>query len=311
MVTSRGGRETNRIGSTMRFGTHFYNFTIPGGPASIASTLAATARATEEAGGCWFTLMDHFFQMRFDDLTAHDPMLEGYTALGFAAAHTSRVKVGALVTGVTYRHPGVTAKAMTTLDVLSGGRGILGLGAAWYEREHLGLGVPYPPLAERFERLEETIQIVLQMWDPDNEGSFDGRHYQIVETISRPGPMSTPRPPILIGGGGERKTLRLVAQYADISNINTDDNAELAHKLAVLRQHCDTLGRDYSTIEKTTDSGSIDPLLETDAFLREMEQRAKLGVEHVQLLNRTPDPVQFISEFGEKVAPRLAAIEPR
>lgn len=295
----------------MRFGTHFFDFTLPDEPASLASTISAAAQATEHAGGSWFTVMDHFFQMRFRERTAEDPMLEAYTALGFAAARTSRVRLGALVTGVTYRHPGILAKTMTTLDVLSEGRGILGLGAAWYEREHRGLGVPYPPLAERFERLEETVQIVLQMWDPGNDGPFHGTHYQLAETLCRPAPVSQPRPPIMIGGGGERKTLRLVAQYADIANINTDDTDELAHKLAVLRRHCDALGRDYATIEKTTDAGALDPLSDTDAFLRHAERLAELGIQHVQLLNRTPDPVRFLAEFGERVAPRLADIEPR
>jgi F420-dependent oxidoreductase-like protein len=292
----------------VRFGTHFYDFTVTGEPMTLAPTIAAAAKATEEAGGSWFTVMDHFFQMRYEDRTAHDPMLEGYTALAFAAAHTSRVKLGTLVTGITYRNPGVLVKTMTTLDVLAQGRGIFGVGAAWYEREHLGLGVPYPPLAERFERLEETLQIALQMWDPDNDGAYAGKHYQLAETICRPAPLANPRPPIMIGGSGERKTLRLVAQYADIANIDTEDVEELAHKLAVLRQHCDNLGRDYDTIEKTTDAGPIDPLSDTDAFLRRAERLAALGIEHVQLLNRTPDPVGFITEFGEKVAPRLSAI---
>jgi len=293
----------------MRFGTHFLDFTLPGEPASLAPTIAATAKATEEAGGSWFTAMDHFFQMEFFR-TAHDPMLEGYSVLAFAAAHTSRVQLGTLVTGVTYRHPGLLAKTVSTLDVLSEGRAMLGIGAAWYEREHLALGVPYPPLKERFERLEETLQIALQMWDPENEGPYAGTHYQLAETISRPTTVSSPRPPIMIGGGGERKTLRLVAQYADITNIIANDPEVLAHKLAVLREHCDALGRDYATIEKTTDAGRIDPLTDTDAFLRHMEALAALGIEHVQLRNRADDPVGFITEFGEKVAPRLADIRP-
>ena len=146
-------------------------------------------------------------------------MLEGYTTLGYLAAHTTTVRLGLLVTGVTYRHPGLLAKIVTTLDVLSGGRAELGIGAAWYEREHRGLGVPFPPVAERFERLEETLQICLQMWDADNNGPFDGRHYQLAETLCSPAPISQPRPPILIGGGGERKTLRLVARYGDACNL--------------------------------------------------------------------------------------------
>jgi F420-dependent oxidoreductase-like protein len=291
----------------VRFGIHFMDFNLPGEPASIAPAIAATARATEEAGGSWFTAMDHYFQMeRFR--TAHDPMLEGYTLLGFAAAHTSRVKLGTLVTGVTYRHPGLLAKIATTLDVLSEGRAILGVGAAWYEREHLALGVPYPPLKERFERLEETLQIALQMWDPENEGPYEGTHYQLAETISYPKPVSRPRPLIMIGGSGEQKTLRMVAQYADITNLIGNEPDEVAHKLDVLRGHCDRLGRDYDTIEKTVQGGTLDPIGDTDAFLRRMEQLSALGVQHVQLRNVMPDPAAFATEFGEKVAPRLAQI---
>lgn len=291
----------------MRFGIHFMDFNLPGEPASIAPTIAATAKATEEAGGAWFTAMDHFFQMEAFR-TAHDPMLEGYTVLGFAAAHTSRVRLGTLVTGITYRHPGLLAKIATTLDVLSEGRGMLGVGAAWYEREHHALGVPYPPMKERFERLEETIQIALQMWDPANEGPYDGTHYHLAETISQPLPISRPHPPIMIGGSGEQKTLRMVAQYADISNLNVTEPEDVERKLAVLREHCDRLGRDYSTIEKTCQGGAADPLGDTDGFLRKMEKLAALGIEHVQLRNRAADSVAFVTEFGEKVAPRLAQL---
>jgi F420-dependent oxidoreductase-like protein len=293
----------------MRFGIHFMDFNLPGEPAVIAPTIAATARATEEAGGSWFTAMDHYFQMEAFR-TAHDPMLEGYTMLGFAAAHTGRLKLGTLVTGVTYRHPGLLAKIATTLDVLSEGRAIFGVGAAWYDREHHALGVPYPSMKERFERLEETVQIALQMWDPENEGPYDGAYYQLAETISYPKPVSAPRPPIMIGGAGEQKTLRMVAQYADISNLTVNEPDVVAHKLAVLREHCDRLGRDYATIEKTAQGGALDPLGETDAFLARMEELAAVGIEHIQLRNRTPDPVAFLTEFGEKVAPRLADIQP-
>ena len=291
----------------MRFGFHFMDFNVPGEPASLAPTIAATARATEEVGGSWFTAMDHYFQMEVFR-TAHDPMLEGYTLLGFAAAHTSRVKLGTLVTGITYRHPGVLSKVVTTLDVLSEGRAFFGVGAAWYDREHHALGVPYPAMAERFERLEETIQIALQMWDPANEGPFEGVHYSLAETISQPAPVSQPRPPILIGGSGERKTLRMVAQYADISNLNVTEPEEVAPKLAILREHCDRLGRDYDTIEKTCQGGAVDAVADPDGFLRKMEQLAALGIEHVQLRNRTPDPAGYVRAFGEKVAPRLAQI---
>ena len=178
---------------------------------------ATRAVAADEAGIVRFTAMDHWFQMEHFQ-TAFDPMLEGYSVLNFVAAKTERVQLGLLVTGVTYRYPGLLAKTVTTLDVLSGGRAFLGIGAAWYEREHRALGVPYPPVAERFERLEETIQICEQMWS-DNDGPYEGKHYQLAETICSPRPLQSPRPPILIGGGGEKKTLRLVAKYADACNL--------------------------------------------------------------------------------------------
>jgi len=185
--------------------------------------------------------MDHYFQMEFNG-GAEDPMLEAYTTLGYLAGHTSTVQLGALVTGVTYRHPGLLAKIATTLDVLSGGRATLGIGAAWYDREHEGLGVPFPPVAERFERLEETLRICLQMWDPEANGSFEGKHYRLAETLCVPAPVSSPHPEIMIGGGGEKKTLRLVAHYADACNISAKPDIA-AHKLDVLRRHCDTVGR--------------------------------------------------------------------
>jgi F420-dependent oxidoreductase-like protein len=209
---------------------HVSRFDWAGTPADIGPGVAGLAECAEGLGVRTLSFMDHFFQMEWM-APAEDPMLEGYTALGFVAGRTERLRLRLLVTGVTYRHPGVLAKAVTTLDVVSSGRAELGIGAAWYEREHLGLGVPFPPVAERFERLEEAIQICLQMWS-DNNGSFDGRHFHLRETLCSPMPVSVPRPRILIGGSGERKTLRLVAQYADACNI-FGDAAEVAHKLDV------------------------------------------------------------------------------
>ena len=233
----------------MDLAIHFPNFTLPGGPEALAPTLSATARAAE-AGGCsTFTVMDHWFQME-QLATSQDPMLEGYTSLGFLAGQTATMTLGTLVTGVTYRHPGLLAKIVTTLDVLSGGRAFLGIGAAWYEREHLGLGVAFPPLGERFERLEEALQICHQMWS-DDEGPYEGRHYHLTETICSPPPIQRPRPRILIGGSGERKTLRLVARYADACNLFAPDLAFVAQRLEVLARHCEAEGRDPGTIEKT------------------------------------------------------------
>ena len=290
----------------MRFGFHFLDFNMPGEPASIAGLMAGSARAAEEAGASWFTVMDHYFQME-QFRTAHDPMLEGYTALGYLAGVTSQVKLGTIVTGVTYRHPGLLSKIVTTLDVLSEGRAFMGIGAAWYEREHLALGVNYPPIKERFERLEETLQIALQMWS-DDEGPYNGTHYQLAETISVPKPLQQPHPPIVIGGSGEKKTLRLVAQYADACNLIAPDADTIKHKLDVLRGHCDDLGRDYDSIEKTVMGPQLDPLADPDGYLRLMDSYAALGVEHVHLRAPSPDPVGAITAFGEKLAPRMAEI---
>lgn len=286
----------------MDFGIHFMNFTCDGGAADLARTIADTAVAADEAGATWFTFMDHYFQMEQVGGPA-EPMLEGYTCLGYVAGLTRRVELGLLVTGVTYRHPGLLAKIVTTLDVLSSGRAFLGLGAAWYDREHLGLGVPYPPVAERFERLEETLQIVGRMWS-DHDGAFDGTHYQLAETINVPQPLR--RPPILIGGTGERKTLRLVAQYADACNIFAFGPEFVQSKLEVLHRHCDDLGRDPATV-RTTILGGPDPLADPDGFLSAMERYAAIGVDLVQL-RRPADDGSFVHQLGERVLPRLAEI---
>jgi F420-dependent oxidoreductase-like protein len=237
----------------MRAGLQVPYFTWPSGAESLGETFGAIARRAEDVGFYSLWVMDHFFQL--PGLGEADlDMLEAYTALGFAAAHTTTIRLGTMVTGVTYRHPGVLVKAATTLDVLSGGRAYLGIGAAWFEREHLGLGVPFPPLKERFDRLEETLRVAKQMWSGDR-GPFEGKHYRLAETICVPAPLSTPHPPILIGGHGERKTLRFVARYGDAMNVGTsfnDDGIELVRrKLQVLRAHCEREGRPYESIEKT------------------------------------------------------------
>lgn len=289
----------------MRFGFHFFDFTLPGGPEAIAPALRRTATSAEETGANWFTVMDHYFQME-QFRTAHDPMLEGYATLGFLAGITHRMKLGTVVTGVTYRHPGLLSKIVTSLDVLSEGRAFLGLGAAWYEREHLALGVAYPPLKERFERLEETLQIALQMWS-DDEGPYTGTHYQLAETISVPRPVSTPHPPIVIGGSGEQKTLRLVAQYADATNLIVANAEAAAHKLAVLRGHCDALGRDYDSIERTAQARLV-PDFDADELLAQAESFAAAGIEHMHYGVLGPDPAASVERFGQLVAPRLLTI---
>jgi F420-dependent oxidoreductase-like protein len=289
----------------MRVGIHVVSFNWPGFPESIGPTLAATARSAEDAGVSSFSLMDHWFQMEAM-APATDPMVEGYTSLGFVAGHTRTMTLGLLVTGVTYRHPGLLAKIVTTLDVLSGGRGQLGIGAAWYEREHRGLGVPYPPVAERFERLEETLQICLQMWSED-DGAFEGRHYRLAETICEPGPVSQPRPPVLIGGSGERKTLRLVARYGDACNLFATSPDEIAHKLDVLARHCEAEGRDPDTVQRTI-LAVRDPFADLDGFLGDMDAYAKLGIDEVALMP-TGDPVAYVERTGSEIVPRLAELD--
>jgi F420-dependent oxidoreductase-like protein len=290
----------------MELALHFMNFTLPGGNAALGPTLAATAQAAEEAGCSTLTMMDHWFQME-GFATAQDPMLEGYTSLGFVAGKTERITLSLMVTGVTYRHPGLLAKIVTTLDVLSGGRAMLGIGAAWYEREHLALGVPFPPIAERFERLEETLQICNQMWS-DSDGPYDGKHYHLAETLCHPRPIQQPRPKILIGGGGERKTLKLVARYADACNLFALGAPEVKRKLDILAQHCEDEGRDMATIKKTI-QGAIDPTKDLDGFLRDMEKYAQLGITMVGVRNTSPDPVAMARKLAE-VVPRLAEIGP-
>jgi F420-dependent oxidoreductase-like protein len=290
----------------MEIGVHFIDF-LPGDPATLAPTLADAAKAAEQGGATVFTLADHFFQM--EDLgRAEDPFLEGYTSLGFLAAQTTTIDLTLLVTGVTYRYPGVLAKAVTTLDVLSQGRSMLGLGAAWYDREHVALGIPYPPLRDRFEMVEETLQICRQMWSDDN-GPYHGKHYQLAETICVPQPIR--RPPILIGGDGEKKTLRLVAQYADVWNSMANDVDELKHKIEVLNRHCDSVGRDPGEIQKTFGRLLVvDPFEDTDEYLRTVERYAELGVELINVgpLPGNPDPVGYIRRFGDELVPRLAEI---
>lgn len=292
----------------MQLGVHVPRFTWPGQPASIAPTLDRVAAAVEEIGASSLSLMDHYFQME-RVWPAEEPMLEGYTALGYLAARTSRVRIGLLVTGVTYRHPGLLAKIVTTLDVLSGGRAELGLGAAWYEREHLGLGVPFPPVAERFERLEEALQICLQMWDPAETGAYEGRHYRLAETLCSPAPVSSPRPSIRIGGSGERKTLRLVAQYADACNLFASSPDEVAHKLDVLRGHCADVGRDPSEIRVTTlYQGGALAEGDVDGFVAEMAPYAKLGVDEIDLMPTGPEPDRWLEEVCGPAADRLAEL---
>ena len=288
----------------MELGIHFIDF-LPGDAAALTPALLSTATAAEDIGATLFTLADHFFQMEAVG-RAEDPFLEGYTSLGYLAGRTTDIELALLVTGVTYRHPGLLAKTVTTLDVLSGGRSMFGIGAAWYEREHLALGVPYPSVSTRFEMLEETLQISQQMWS-DNDGPYDGKHYHLAETLCVPQPIR--RPPVLIGGGGEKKTLRLVAQYADVWNSTDSEIDVLTHKLDVLRRHCDTVGRDVAEIRKTVGFFE-DPFADVDGYLKKLERLAELGVDMINTgpVPGSPDPAGFVKRFGDEVMPRMSEI---
>jgi F420-dependent oxidoreductase-like protein len=287
----------------MQVGVHYANFGHPGWEHRLVERLTETARVADQGGASIITAMDHWFQMEEMGGPAA-PMLEGYTTLGYLAAVTERVRLGLLVTGATYRHPGLLAKTVTTVDRLSGGRAVLGLGAAWYEREHHGLGVPFPPMAERFERLEETLQVCLQMWS-DDDGPYVGRHFRLDETVCVPPPLARPHPTILIGGAGEKKTLRMVAQYAGACNIYAESADLMAHKLDVLRRHCDALGTDYDAIEKSMII-DLDPLADPDAFLRTMAEYAATGITLATLMPRGDDPVAWTERVCSSVLPRMA-----
>lgn len=289
----------------MRLAVHYWNFSTPGGAAGIAPHLRDTATVADAGGVTAMTVMDHWFQMEAR-APATEPMLEGYTTLGFLAAVTERLRLGTLVTGVTYRYPGLLAKTVATLDVLSGGRAFLGIGAAWYEREHLALGVPFPPLKERFELLEEALQVCRQMWS-DDDGPYAGVHVRLAETLCRPQPVQQPRPPILIGGGGERKTLRFVARYGDACNLLDAGPDAVAHKVEVLRGHCADAGRDPGEIDVTVTSGA-DPLADRDGFLDRMRAYAELGVGQVWLSLPPEDPARFVERVCAEVLPDLARL---
>jgi len=256
----------------MKVGLHIADFTWDGGPPALGSRLGEIARRAEEAGVDRISVMDHVWQIGHLGPPEHE-MLEAYTALGFLAGVTSRVKLLTVVTAVVYREPGLLAKAVTTLDVVSGGRAMLGIGAAWNEDEARGLGLFFPPLAERYERLEEALRICQQMWS-DDDGPFEGKHYHLARTLNSPQALSRPHPPILIGGQGERKTLLLVARYADACNLF--DTPELAHKLDVLRGHCAAEGRDYDAIEKT---------VQVRYDLGENGERVEQTIEHLHELS--------------------------
>jgi F420-dependent oxidoreductase-like protein len=288
----------------MKLGLHVSDFSWPGGPATIAADLTRIATTAEDAGFAKLSVMDHVWQIGHIGPPEHE-MLEAYTTLGYLAARTSRIELLAWVTAVVYREPGLLAKMVTTLDVLSGGRAWLGIGAAWNEEEAHGLGLPFPPRAERFERLEEALQICLQMWSGEDK-PYQGRHYTLERTLNSPAALRTPHPPILIGGNGERKTLRLVAQYAQACNLFS--GPDLEHKLDVLRGHCEAVGRDYDEIEKTV-IAPLDPGPDgstVDGLVQELRRLAGLGFTHVH--GSVPDVASLrpLEILGERVIPVVA-----
>ena len=285
----------------MELGLHVPNFTWPAGPQRLAQDLTRIAVAAEDVGMTKLSVMDHVWQIGMVGPPEND-MLEAYTALGYLAARTSKIQLLAWVTAVVYREPGLLAKAVTTLDVLSEGRAWLGIGAAWNEPEALGLGLPFPSTKERFERLEEALQICLQMWS-DSDAPYQGAHYKLERTLNSPQSISRPHPPILIGGGGEKKTLRLVAQYAQACNLF--GNGEVGRKLDILREHCADVGRDYDEIEKTV-MVSIDPGKDgenVEALLEQLRGFAALGVSHVHGSLPNVESIRPLEILGEQVIP--------
>jgi F420-dependent oxidoreductase-like protein len=288
----------------MRISLSIGDFTSPGGPACLGQELARAAVAADQLGFDSLSVMDHFFQIRLIGPPERE-MLEGYTTLAFIAGQTRRIKLGTMVTGVHYRHPGILGKIVTTLDVLSGGRAWLGIGAGWNEDESRGLGVPFPPLKERFERLDETLRICLQMWQGD-EQPFRGQYYDLRRPLNSPQSLSRPHPRIVIGGSGEQKTLRLVARYADACNLFP--TPELPRKLEVLRAHCEEVGRDYAAIEKTSmyhwepgaNCENVEPAIQALRWL------AGMGIQNVFMSVAEPYAVQPLEVIAERIMPALA-----
>ncbi len=298
----------------MRVGLQVPNFTWSSDQSLLGDTFGLIAERAERAGFYSLWVMDHFFQIRMVGPAEHE-MLEGWSALAFAAGRTNRIKLGTMVTGVTYRYPSILVKTATTLDVLSHGRAYLGIGAAWNEEEHQGLGVPFPPLAERFERLEETLQIAHQMWAGD-EKPFEGKHYQLARPLNSPLSVQKPHPPILIGGTGERKTLRMVAQYGDACNLFArlgDD--ELKRKLDVLRGHCQSQGRPYEQIEKTTldnmtitrdgRNGSLTP----SAVIDQLGKLAGMGIDQAIFSLNNVNELEPFDLLATEIIPAVEKIQ--
>jgi F420-dependent oxidoreductase-like protein len=289
----------------VKFGLQINSFTWPGGAAAIGPTLARVTRSADDAGFDSIWVMDHFFQIRGLG-PPEAPMLEGLTALGFMAANSEKARLGLMVGGIHYRLPGLWIKAVTTLDVLSGGRAWFGIGAAWNEEESTALGFPFPPLRDRFEMLEETLQMAQAMWSGGSGSgeAFHGKHVAATRLLNSPQAISRPRVPIMIGGGGERKTLRLVAQYADACNVFGDAD-RIAHKYAVLLEHCERLGRPYEEIERST-LQSVDPDSHSaDQIVAYFGALGEAGAQHILMSVRGVSDVSKLERIGSEVLPQL------
>jgi F420-dependent oxidoreductase-like protein len=293
----------------LRIGLQIPRFTWPEGTASIGPKLADIGRTADEAGFASIWVMDHFFQIEVVG-DVEEPMLEGYSALSYLAAVTEKVRLGTLVTGVHYRYPGLLVKTATTLDVISGGRAYLGIGAGWNERESRGLGVPFPSTKERFERLEEALQIAQQMWS-EKVGSYEGEHYQLAEALNNPQALSEPHPPIMIGGMGEKRTLRLVAQYADACNLFAYGGPDMVrHKLDVLQGHCEDVGRDYEEIERTA-LGTVNLAeggMTADEVIGFCRQMSEAGIQHLIFNMPNVHEIEPLERFGEEIIPALSEL---
>jgi F420-dependent oxidoreductase-like protein len=293
----------------MRIGLQIPSFTWPGGAEQIAPKLAEIACVADEGGFASLWAMDHFFQIDVLGPPEHE-MLEGYSVLSYLAGFTKQIRLGTLVTGVIYRYPGILVKTATTLDVLSGGRSYLGIGAAWNEHESLGLGVPFPPRKERFERLEEALQIVQQMWS-DNNGTYHGKYYQLTETLCSPQPLSKPHPPIMIGGMGKQKTLRLVAQYADACNLFAGDGLDsVRSRLEILKRHCDDVGRNYDDIERTSlDAVHIAPgQMSAADVIKQCQELSSIGIQHAIFNMPNVHDITPLEVFAREIIPEVAAL---
>jgi len=291
----------------MRIGLQIPSFTWPGGTAEIGQRLADIAKTADDAGFASVWVMDHFFQIGMVG-PPEDPMLEGYSALSYLAGLTKHVQLGTLVTGVHYRYPGLLVKTVTTLDVISGGRAYLGIGAGWNEQESLGLGVPFPSVSERFEQLEETLKIAHQMWSGSTE-PIAGKHLQLAQPLNSPQPVSQPHPPILIGGMGEKKTLRLIAQYGNACNLFAYGGPEVIRgKLEVLQRHCEDVGRPYGEIERTALSTAhlAEGAMTSDQVIETCRSLAGAGIQHLIFNMPNVHEIAPLEQFGREIIPAVA-----